>query len=178
MGTSLQPVLTDDVQPYMLVQSGGEDDAHGNVTVLETELNMAKAEWEITRYSNVFHGFTHWGGNAYNARADWRSWDSMLTVLSDAFVSDDMDENKETMMEGDEDKETMMENGDQNKETMMEQDGEKESMMDQDGDKESMMEQDGDKESMVEELGADSGAYFVSNAAAGLFSLVLTIWFW
>jgi len=206
--TSLQPVETDDVKPYMLVQSGGEDDAHGNVTVLETELNMAKAEWEITRYSNVFHGFTHWGGGAYNARADWRSWDSMLTVLSDAFVSDDMDENKETMMEGDEDKETMMENGDQNKETMMEQDGEKESMMEQDGEKESMMEQDGDKESMMEqdgdkesmmeqdedkesmmeqdgdkestmeEVGADSGAYFVGNAAAGLFSLVLTIWFW
>merc|ERR1712176_1350868 len=155
---------------------------------LETELNMAKAEWEITRYSNVFHGFTHWGGGAYNARADWRSWDSMLTVLSDAFVSDDMDENKETMMEGDEDKETMMENGDQNKETMMEQDGDKESMMEQDGDKESMMEQDedkesmmeqdGDKESTMEEVGADSGAYFVGNAAAGLFSLVLTIWFW
>merc|ERR1712176_1709019 len=134
---------------------------------LETELNMAKAEWEITRYSNVFHGFTHWGGNAYNARADWRSWDSMLTVLSDAFVSDDMDENKETMMEGDEDKESMME-----------QDGDKESMMEQDEDKESMMEQDGDKESTMEEVGADSGAYFVGNAAAGLFSLVLTIWFW
>merc|ERR1711933_642175 len=197
MGTSLQPVLTDDVQPYMLVQSGGEDDAHGNVTVLETELNNAKAEWEITRYSNVLHGFTHWGVPAYNARADWRSWDSMSSLLSEVLVSNKMDdsmkvgdEDKDTMMEvedketmaevedketmmGDEDKETMME--DENEETMM--GGEDKETMTEDEDKETMMK-DEDKETMMGDEDSESGAHFVGNAAAGLFSLVLTIWFW
>merc|ERR1712032_948064 len=186
--TSLQPVLTDDVQPYMLVQSGGEDDAHGNVTVLETELNNAKAEWEITRYSNVLHGFTHWGVPAYNARADWRSWDSMSSLLSEVLVSNKMDdsmevgdEDKETMME-DENKETMMEDenketmmGDEDKDTMM-KDEDKDTMM-KDEDKEAMMK-DEDKETMMGDEDSESGAHFVGNAAAGLFSLVLTIWFW
>ena len=30
---------------------------------------------------DVFHGFTAWGGGAYNELADWRSWDAMLSVF-------------------------------------------------------------------------------------------------
>ena len=50
--TSLAPVQTDSVYPYMLVQSGGTDDAHGNPTQLELALDNANATWEISRYSS------------------------------------------------------------------------------------------------------------------------------
>ena len=52
--TSLAPIQTEVVYPYVLVQSGGEDDAHGNNTELEMSLNGANATWEITRYSSKF----------------------------------------------------------------------------------------------------------------------------
>ena len=52
--TSLSPVQTDDVYPYVLVQSGGVDDAHGNNTELEMSLDKANATWEITRYSSEY----------------------------------------------------------------------------------------------------------------------------
>lgn len=50
--TSLQPIQTDLIKPYVLVQSGGVDDAHGNNTELEMALDSANATWEITRYSS------------------------------------------------------------------------------------------------------------------------------
>jgi dienelactone hydrolase len=50
--TSLAPIQTDVIYPYVLVESGGEDDAHGNNTELEMSLNNANATWEITRYSS------------------------------------------------------------------------------------------------------------------------------
>ena len=80
--TSTSSIMTDVVYPYVLVESGGVDDAHGNNTVLEESLNGANTTWEISRYSNVDHGFTSWGGRAYNARADSRSWESMLHVFN------------------------------------------------------------------------------------------------
>lgn len=52
--TSLAPIQTDDIYPYVLVQSGGADDAHGNNTELEMALDGANATWEITRYSSRF----------------------------------------------------------------------------------------------------------------------------
>lgn len=79
--TGLAPIQTEVVYPYVLVQSGGVDDAHGNNTELEMELDKGNATWEISRYSNVNHGFTHWGGRAYNELADWRSWDAMFAVF-------------------------------------------------------------------------------------------------
>jgi dienelactone hydrolase len=51
--TSLAPVQTEEVYPYVLIQSGGIDDAHGNNTELEMALNDAEAIWEITRYSGT-----------------------------------------------------------------------------------------------------------------------------
>jgi len=75
--------LTDTVpMPYTMVLSGGEDQAHGNQTYLESVLNDNAAEWEITRYSGVVHGFTVWdNANAYNLNADARSWTDMLTGI-------------------------------------------------------------------------------------------------
>lgn len=79
--TSLAPVQTDSVYPYVLIQSGGIDDAHGDNTELEMALNGANATWEISRYSGVDHGFTSWTNSAYDSLADWRSWDAMLSVF-------------------------------------------------------------------------------------------------
>ena len=64
--------------------SGGADDAHGNQTVLEEALDGIDADWEITRYSGVVHGFTKWDSeNAYSLMADVRSWDSMLSAFEE-----------------------------------------------------------------------------------------------
>ncbi len=50
----LRAVKTDAVNPYVLILSGGVDDAHGNTTELEAHLDAASATWEITRYSSKF----------------------------------------------------------------------------------------------------------------------------
>ena len=49
----LRAVQTDAVNPYVLILSGGVDDAHGNTTELEAHLDAASATWEITRYSST-----------------------------------------------------------------------------------------------------------------------------
>jgi hypothetical protein len=47
-------------------------------------LNAANADWEITRYSGVVHGFTNWDStDAYSLKADYRSWESMLTAFEE-----------------------------------------------------------------------------------------------
>jgi hypothetical protein len=69
------------IQSYVLVLSGGIDDAHGNQTVLEDSLNEANATWEITRYANVDHAFTVWNGTGYNLLADARSFESMMSLI-------------------------------------------------------------------------------------------------
>ena len=63
--------------PYSL--SGGDDDLHGNQTIMEDAFNSGDAEWEITRYSGVVHGYTAFASSAYNLVADARSWESMLS---------------------------------------------------------------------------------------------------
>jgi Dienelactone hydrolase family len=68
---------------YCTHRSGGADDAHGNQTVLESAMNQANTTWEITRYSGVGHGFTSWSSTAYSPKADYRSWQSMLTVMEE-----------------------------------------------------------------------------------------------
>lgn len=74
---------TADIKPYVLVLSGGIDDAHGNQTELEINLNNASADWEVTRYAQVEHGYTVWGGDGYNLRADARSWESMMLAFEE-----------------------------------------------------------------------------------------------
>jgi len=75
-----QPGIT--IQPYVLVLSGGIDDAQGNQTELEEKLNEANATWEITRYAGVDHAFTVWNGSLYNLMADARSFDSMISLFA------------------------------------------------------------------------------------------------
>jgi len=81
----LREITTESVDPYVLILSGGVDDAHGNTTELEAHLDGANATWEISRYSNAEHGFTKWGVgpfSAYNEMADSRSWWSMMSLFS------------------------------------------------------------------------------------------------
>jgi len=87
----LRTINTEDglVSPYILVLSGGVDDAHGNTTELEQQLDSTDAKWEITRYSNAEHGFTKWGSAAYQPRADSRSWWSMMSLFDDLVQIDD-----------------------------------------------------------------------------------------
>merc|ERR1712157_441202 len=89
--TPLRAVEADAVKPYVLVLSGGVDDAHGNTTELEMHLDAAQAEWEISRYSNAQHGFTKWGSGAYDAMADSRSWDAMMSLFKTLSGGDDHD---------------------------------------------------------------------------------------
>jgi dienelactone hydrolase len=77
------PKVNTTIVPYTMVLSGGADDAHGNQTILEESLNNNKADWEITRYSGVLHGFTQWGATNYNLNADVRSWTAMMTAMAE-----------------------------------------------------------------------------------------------
>lgn len=64
--------------------SGGDDDAHGNQTVMETTFEEGGAGWEITRYAGVLHGFTNFeSADAYNLVADARSWESMRSAFAE-----------------------------------------------------------------------------------------------
>lgn len=71
-----------DITPYVIVLSGGIDDAHGNQTEMESSLNGRDASWEITRYAKVGHGFTSWTSGNYDLTADARSWESMMTSFA------------------------------------------------------------------------------------------------
>ena len=71
------------IYPYTMVLSGGADDAHGNQTYLEETFNAGSADWEISRWSGVLHGFTDWDRQSrYNLRADARSMRQLLTAIN------------------------------------------------------------------------------------------------
>jgi dienelactone hydrolase len=56
------------------------------VTKLEGEMEAVSADFDITWYgSDVGHSFTHWGGPAYHAIADARSWQATEAFLKDLF---------------------------------------------------------------------------------------------
>merc|ERR1712008_90129 len=88
------PPAAPTIHARVVVLSGGIDDAHGNQTELEEELDRggggaAAAGWEITRYAGVNHGFTNWGGMGYSLRANARSWDEMMSIFEDMKQSPD-----------------------------------------------------------------------------------------
>merc|ERR1712194_850004 len=101
--TPLRAVQTDSVTPYVMILSGGVDDAHGNTTELELHLDAANATWEISRYSNAQHGFTGWSSPAYQPMADSRSWMSTMglfeTMVADATTTGDSDSSSDEAME-------------------------------------------------------------------------------
>lgn len=72
---------------FNLSLSGGDDDAHGNQTVMEMAFAEGNAEWEITRYSGIEHGYTSWYSSAYDLEADARSWESMMTSFKELMAA-------------------------------------------------------------------------------------------
>jgi len=79
------------VQPKLLVLSGGEDDTATKIRDLEVNLDTTNTAWEITRYSDVYHGFTAFESQSYDAWADARSWGSMSNFLKEAFGIEQFD---------------------------------------------------------------------------------------
>ena len=85
----LQQVLNQpadfEVTPPILVLSGGEDDASSDIMTLESNMDYVNATWEITRYSDVEHGWTAFDSPTYDEFADMRTWDSMVHWLREIF---------------------------------------------------------------------------------------------
>jgi dienelactone hydrolase len=81
--SAMPEVLVTPIQPYLLVLSGGDDPLHGNQTTMEGAFNGGEANWEITRYAGVQHGYTVPGQEPYNLNADVRSWESMLSSFEE-----------------------------------------------------------------------------------------------
>jgi dienelactone hydrolase len=67
--------------------SGGDDGLHGNQTLLEAALNSGEADWEITRYAGVGHGYTVFNSSAYDLVADARSWESMFSLFEETLAA-------------------------------------------------------------------------------------------
>jgi len=112
--TPLRAVQTDAVEPYVLILSGGVDDAHGNPTELEAHLDAHSATWEISRYSNAQHGFTKWGTgdfSPYDPMADSRSWWSMMSLFDtlSTMELEEVEDSEPTMVANGDDESSMPE---------------------------------------------------------------------
>merc|ERR1712157_327104 len=171
--TPLRAVQTDVVMPYVLVLSGGVDDAHGNTTELEAHLDGASATWEISRYSHGQHGFSKWDTSPmsrYDAMADSRSWWSMMSLfdtlsaqdISDEAASDGKDSMTDTMTD------TMKEEEEQEEEKQEEEEQEEEEQEEEETD----MGED-NSEVMIENMD-DSSATRIPFVGVGAFAVLLT----
>jgi hypothetical protein len=63
--------------------SGGDDGLHGNQTIMEAAFESGDADWEITRYAGLGHGYTSPVSPDYSLTGDVRSWESMLSAFED-----------------------------------------------------------------------------------------------
>jgi dienelactone hydrolase len=70
--------------PPILVAHGGADASvtMDDVAVLSRELESADVPYEIQVYSGAPHGFTEFGSDRYQKRADEQSWDAFLDFLA------------------------------------------------------------------------------------------------
>eukprot|EP00281_Chroomonas_sp_CCMP1168_P010799 CAMPEP_0206261100 /NCGR_PEP_ID=MMETSP0047_2-20121206/27462_1 /ASSEMBLY_ACC=CAM_ASM_000192 /TAXON_ID=195065 /ORGANISM="Chroomonas mesostigmatica_cf, Strain CCMP1168" /LENGTH=533 /DNA_ID=CAMNT_0053688267 /DNA_START=13 /DNA_END=1614 /DNA_ORIENTATION=+ len=68
---------------YLAIYTGTQDPGESGEAMVNflAELSKYKGAWEMTRYSNTFHGFTEWDSARYSARADGRSFQSFQAVL-------------------------------------------------------------------------------------------------
>jgi len=69
----------------ILVLSGGEDDTGTRVLDLENALNYSKAEWELTRISEMEHAAYVFDDERYNDWGDSRTWESAETFFQEIF---------------------------------------------------------------------------------------------
>ena len=73
----------------------GADDPHApmeDVIALNEEMDAAEVDYYIMLFGNAVHSFTHpeagddpSNGSAYNAEADWRSWEAMKDFFTQIF---------------------------------------------------------------------------------------------
>ena len=83
------------IKAKVLVLHGADDPyvpAEG-IAAMTAELNAAKVDWQMISYSGAVHSFSNPGagsdvskGNAYDARADARSWTHMRAFLDELFA--------------------------------------------------------------------------------------------
>ena len=69
--------------PPILIAHGGADTSvtMDDVATLSRELESASVPYEIEVYSGAPHGFTEFGSDRYQERADHRSWDAFSEFL-------------------------------------------------------------------------------------------------
>jgi dienelactone hydrolase len=77
------------VEQPVLVMHGGADTSvtMDHVATLATELEAAGTPYEIQIYSGAPHGFTEFGSDRYQERADQESWQAFADFLADQFGS-------------------------------------------------------------------------------------------
>jgi dienelactone hydrolase len=83
------------IKAKVLLLHGADDPyvpAEG-IAAMTAELNAAKVDWQMVSYSGAVHSFSNPGagsdvskGNAYDARADARSWTQMRAFLDELFA--------------------------------------------------------------------------------------------
>lgn len=83
------------IKAKVLVLHGADDPyvpAEG-IAAMTAEFNAAKVDWQMISYSGAVHSFSNPGagsdvskGNAYDARADARSWTHMRAFLDELFA--------------------------------------------------------------------------------------------
>lgn len=84
LGTPEEQTWPADV-PQLLIAHGGADSSvtMGDVATLAEELEAVEATYEIQVYSGAPHGFTVFGDDRYQERADERSWAAFLDLLEE-----------------------------------------------------------------------------------------------
>jgi dienelactone hydrolase len=77
------------VDEPLLVMHGGADTSvtMDHVATLTQELEAAGTPYEIQIYSGAPHGFTEFGSDRYQERADQESWQAFVDFLADQFGS-------------------------------------------------------------------------------------------
>ena len=88
------PAAEGNIKAKVLVLHGADDPnvPMEQVTAFEDEMRAAGADWEMVFYGGAVHGFTNAAngddpskGVAYNASADKRSWQAMLSFFDEIF---------------------------------------------------------------------------------------------
>jgi dienelactone hydrolase len=75
-------------RPKLLYLASGADTSTSIALVngLTDALEGVSANYQVGMYGpGIGHGFTHWGGASYDARADMRSWSATMDFLNEIF---------------------------------------------------------------------------------------------
>lgn len=91
--TSAQDSLIKEIKAKVLVLHGNDDPMSSgeDLIALQTELTQAGADWQVHNYGHTMHAFTNPSANdpgfgtVYQAKADKRSWQSMISFLQEIF---------------------------------------------------------------------------------------------